>query len=437
MNYFETFVNFLGSTLTPFTLLTAAFLLLTKIPLRKVFSPREFFRTMRTDKSQDQHPFAALSMALAGTLGVGNITGVASALISGGPGAVFWMWVGAVVSMVVKYAEVYLAVEYRRKEKNGYIGGAMYYLRDGLTRSGKVPYKVAATLGGGFAGLCLVNSLVTGNIVQANAAACVVPEQGRLWCGVVLAGLVILSLLYGAKKIERITAKLMPPLTGVYMAVAVGILLRNANLVPEVLSEIVGSAFGGRALLGGTVGFTVREGVRFGVMRGIFSNEAGCGTSPTAHASADTDDPHRQACLGVVEVVFDTLILCTMTAVVLLVAERRYGVLPWRTDADTAAVTLEAFGLLGGEGIRWVLTVAVVLFAYATILAQLYYGTVAMGYLTRRRWAIAGYYAVSAVCTVVGSVIAPPVMWTIADAVIGGMTVINCVGVVVLMRKIR
>ncbi len=428
MKYSEIFVNFLGTVLTPLSLLAAALLLLTKIPLRRVFSPGEFVRTMRERSGR-----SALSMALAGTLGVGNITGVASALIAGGPGAVFWMWVGSVVSMVVKYAEVYLAVAYRRRTRDGYVGGAMYYLRDGL--SGKLPYGAASAVGSGFAVLCLANALVTGNIVQANAAACIVPEEARPGCGLVLAGLVILSLLYGAKRIERITAKLMPPLTGVYMAVAAGILIKNAALVPEVLSEIVGSAFGGCALVGGTVGFTVREGVRFGVMRGIFSNEAGCGTSPTAHASADTDDPHRQACMGVAEVVFDTLVLCTMTALVLLIAERRYGILPWKTDADTAAVTLEAFGMLGGEAVRWVLTVAVVLFAYATILAQLYYGTVAMGYLTGKRLPLLGYYAVSAVCTVVGAVIAPPVMWTVADALIGGMTVVNCIAVTRVMPR--
>ncbi len=436
MQYFESFVNFLGSVLTPLCLLAAALLLLPKIRPGRVFSPRELLRTLRrSPENTKTAPLAALSMALAGTLGVGNITGVASALISGGPGSVFWMWVGAMVSIVVKYAEVYLAVEYRQKTKDGWVGGAMYYLRDGL--SGKIPYSVAAGIGGGFAVLCGVNSLVTGNIVQANAAACIVPENSRLTCGFVLAGLVVLSLLYGYRKIERITAKLMPPLTGVYMGIALVLLLRNASLLPEIFADIVQSAFVPQAVFGGAVGFTVREGIRFGVMRGIFSNEAGCGTSPTAHASADTDDPHHQACLGVIEVVFDTLVLCTMTAFVLLIAERRFGVLPWKTDADTAAVTLAAFGSLGGEVIRWVLMIAVVLFAYATILAQLYYGTVAIGYLTKRKLPLLGYYAVSAVCTVLGSVIAPPVMWTIADAVIGGMTVVNCVAVMILMKRIK
>lgn len=437
MRIFEILSNFLGSFLTPVCLLAAALLLFPKIRPARLLNPRSFLRTLRDfPENAENTPFAALSMALAGTLGVGNITGVASALVSGGPGAVFWMWAGAVFSIIVKYAEVYLAVKFRRHDGQWY-GGAMYYIRDGLQVSGKLPYAAASALGGVFAVLCCLNSLVTGNIVQSNAAACVMPAEYRLTCGTVLGVLVFLSLLYGSRKIEKITAKLMPPLTAVYMIIAVTILVCNASLLPEVIGDIVRSAFAPRAVLGGTVGFTVREGIRFGVMRGIFSNEAGCGTSPTAHAVSDTKSPHHQACCGVVEVVFDTLILCTMTALVLLIADRRYGILPWKSDADTAAVTLEAFRSLTGDAVYWILMIAVVLFAYGTIIAQIYYGTVAIRYLTRKKVPMLVYYALSAVCTVVGSVIASPVMWTLADVIIGIMTVINCAVLILLRRQCR
>lgn len=428
--------DFLGSLLTPLVLLAAALFLFPKIRPTRLLRPKSFVHALcDLPENAESTPFSALSMALAGTLGVGNITGVASALVSGGPGAVFWMWTGAVVSIVVKYAEVYLAVKYRRHIGRQRYGGAMYYIRDGLSKW--LPYSVTAALGSVFAVLCCMNSLITGNIVQSNAAACVMPEGYRLACGIVLGVLVFASLLYGSRKIEKITAKLMPPLTAVYMLIAVTILICNCSLLPEVLGEIFRSAFAPRAVFGGTVGFTVREGLRFGVMRGIFSNEAGCGTSPTAHAVSDTKSPHHQACCGVLEVVFDTLILCTMTALVLLIADRRYAVIPWKTAVDTAPVTLDAFRALTGDAVYYILIAAVVLFAYGTIIAQIYYGTVAIGYITKKKLPLLLYYCISAVCTVVGAVISSPVMWTLADVIIGIMTVMNCSVLILLRRQCR
>ncbi len=438
MKILEILSEGLGGLLTPAVLLLSALRLLPHLPMRRLLCPKTFLRTL-CDLPEDAEttPFASLSMALAGTLGVGNITGVASALISGGAGAVFWMWAGAVVSIVVKYAEVALAVKYRRTDKNGHTGGAMYYIRDGLSGTGHLSFPAAASLGSVFAALCCVNSLVTGNIVQSNAAACIFPERLRLTCGIILAVLIILSLLYGRHRIEKITAKLMPPLTAVCMLISVTILVCNASLLPEVFADIFRSAFAPRAVFGGTVGFTVKEGIRFGIMRGIFSNEAGCGTSPTAHAAADTKSPHHQACFGVVEVVFDTLILCTLTALVLLIADKRFALLPWKTAADTSAVTLDAFRALAGDTVYGIMTAAVVLFAYGTILAQIYYGTAAIGYITKKKLPLLLYCAASAGCTVAGAVISSPLMWTLADVVIGLMTVINCVVLIFLRRKLR
>lgn len=265
----------LGTLLTPAVLLASALLLIPHLPLRRLLNPKAFVRTL-CDLPENSHitPFSALSMALAGTLGVGNITGVASALVSGGAGAVFWMWAGAVVSIVVKYVEVYLAVEFRQPKQLGEAdGGAMYYIRDGLTSVRRIPYRVASTLGSVFAVLCCLNSLVTGNIVQANAAACVMPGNHRLTCGILLGVMVFASLLYGSRRIVRITSALMPPLTAVWILLAVTILIRNAALLPDVIGDIFRSAFAPRAVFGGAVGFTVREGIRYGVMRGIFSNE--------------------------------------------------------------------------------------------------------------------------------------------------------------------
>ena len=436
MRILEVLSEVLGILLTPAVLLGSALVLLPHLPVRRLLNPKAFVRTLcDLPENAETTPFMSLSTALAGTLGVGNITGVASALMAGGAGAVFWMWAGAVFSIVVKYAEVALAVVFRRTSGNsrGYTGGAMYYIRDGLPGVRGIPYSAAASLGGLFAVLCCANSLVTGNIVQSNAAACIFPERFRPVCGVLLGLLVTVSLCCGARKIERITARLMPPLTAVYILIAVTILSRNAALLPEIFGDIFRSAFAPRAVFGGTVGFTVREGIRYGVMRGIFSNEAGCGTSPTAHASADTKSPHHQACFGVVEVMFDTLILCTLTALVLLTADKRFGILPWKSSADAASVTLGVFRALAGDAVCAVLSVSVVLFAYGTILAQIYYGTAAIRFLTKKKLPLLLYFCVSACGTAVGAVIPSSLMWTLADVLIGLMTVINCI-VLVLLR---
>ena len=434
MRFLEFLSELLGTWLTPAVLLLSAPILLPYLrPLRR-FTPRSFFRTLRDrPENMTTSPLEALSTALAGPLGVGNITGVASALISGGTGAVFWMWAGAVVSVVVKYAEVFLAVKFRRKERDGFTGGAMYYIRDGL----RLPGRRSAMLGGLFAVLCCANSLITGNLVQANAAVGVLPGRFRTVCGIALALTVFVSVLAGSRKIEKITVRLMPSLTALYLILAGTLLVRNAALLPDILADIFRSAFAPRAVVGGTVGFTVREGIRCGVMRGIFSNEAGCGTSPTAHASADTKSPHHQACFGVVEVIFDTLILCTVTALVLLIADRRFGLLPWKTDADASAVTLDAFRALSGELTAVLLSIAVVLFAYATILAQIYYGTAAIRYLTAKKLPLLLYFVLSAGSTVLGAVIPSPLMWTLADLLLGLMTVLNGIVLILLRRHCR
>ncbi|MBQ8370407.1 MAG: amino acid carrier protein [Clostridia bacterium] len=419
--------DLLGSVVTPVMLCLAAVILLPHVKPGKILAPRRFFRTLG---ELGASPFRALSVALAGTLGVGNITGVASALIAGGPGAVFWMWAGAFLVLGVKYAEVNLALRYRLPSGKGWVGGAMYYIRDGIGT------KSAAVCGVAFAVLCCLNSLITGNIVQSNAAACVFDGNSRLICGAVLAALTGLAILSGTHRIERITSSLIPPLTLLYIAVTVWILCRNAALLPGIFGDIVVSAFSSRAVSGAAVGFGVREAFRFGIMRGIFSNEAGCGTSPTAHASAETKSPHHQATLGMVEVIFDTLILCTLTALVLLIADRKFGVIPWKCDADAAPVTLDAFRLLGGDTVHTILQISVLLFAFSTIIAQIFYGTSAVMYLSRARLPRILYAALSVLCAFFGSVISSPVMWLLADGIIGIMTAVNCAVLILLRRRI-
>lgn len=430
----EIFTSLLGSVMTPLILFVSALIMIPSVRLLKVLRPRSFFHTLTDNpKNSSTTPFRALSVALAGTLGVGNITGVASALIAGGPGAIFWMWMGALAVLAVKYAEVYLAVRYRKRDENRWIGGAMYYIRDGLGK--RFPQQFCKTAAGFFAVLCCLNSLITGNLVQANAAVSVIPKDRRFICGIIFGFFILLAILYGTKRVEHITSLLIPPLTLIYMILAFAIIWSNRALLSDIFREIISSAFTLRSAVGGVGGFTLREAVRYGIMRGIFSNEAGCGTSPTAHASADTKSPHHQACLGIVEVVFDTIILCSLTAFVLLIADKRYLCIPWRDiTSDSAEVTLESFRFLSGDAVYYILVVSIVMFAYATILAQLYYGTVALRYLSNKKGLQIVYSALSVTATVVGSVVSAPVVWLSADLIIGMMTAVNCM-VIILLRK--
>ena len=428
--------SFLGTIIAPASLFISSIIIAPVIQVAKILSPRRFFSSLADLSSGTRKSsLRALSVALAGTLGVGNIIGVTSALISGGPGAIFGMGVGAILVIPVKYAEVSLAVQFRQKNTSGFFGGAMYYIRNGLClkRHGRFP----KILGGFFALLCCANSLITGNLIQSNAAACIFPEKYRLACGIILGFLVLVSLLLGTKKIEFITSSLIPLLTGAYMIISAWIIIGNFELLPNIFKNIFLSAFSARAIFGGTLGFGIRQAVRFGIMRGIFSNEAGCGTSTIAHASANTKSPHHQACFGIFEVVFDTLILCTLTAVVLLIAESRFSLMPWNSSSDATPVTMEAFGLLGGHMIYYILATSIVLFAFATIIAQIYYGIISIEYLTKRKIPQVIYSVLSVAVTVMGSVVSSPVMWNLADIIIGIMTAVNCSVIIILRRRLK
>lgn len=433
MSLLSAAASVLGSLLVPGILAASSVTIAPKIGIRNIYSLSTLTKRLREgSESGGTHPLSALCVALAGTLGVGNITGVASALMAGGPGALFWMWIGALLVLPVKYAEVKLAVLHRRRDRSGYYGGAMYYLSDGL--AGPMPQRAAGVTGRIFAFLCMLNSLLTGNIVQANAAACVTDR--RLLCGALLGVLVLVSILFGTRKIERIASLIIPPLAVFYVSACLAVILPNMRLLPWIFRTVVLSALSPRAAIGAAMGFSVRQAVRFGIMRGIFSNEAGCGTSPTAHASADTRSPDHQASLGVAEVVFDTLILCTLTALTLLVADIRWGVLPWHESADAAGVTMDAFARGAGETVASLVRLSVLLFAYSSIIAQFYYGMTAVRYLTKKKTAAVLYGLASSVSPVIGAVIPSGMMWGCADLLLGSMTLLNCSALILLSSRV-
>lgn len=422
---FSFLASFFCGIWTPAMLLFSGIVLALGIRLWKLCSPHRFFRTLcDIPPGSRVTPFRAVTMALAGTLGVGNITGVSAAIVQGGPGAVFWMWVGAVLSLSVKYGEVALAVRYRHDTRNGYVGGTMYTMRDGYGKT---------RLGGLFAILCVANALVTGNLLQSNAAACVLAPLPRWSCGLLLVVLILFALCCGIHRLSEITLRLIPALCAVYIIASLAVIGSHIAYLPEIFTDIVRCAFSTKAVAGGAVGWTVREAVRFGVTRGIFSNEAGCGTSPTSHAAADTKSPHHQGIYGIFEVFCDTLVLCTLTAFVLLIAEREYGILSWGGDA----MTLLAFGLYGGKFLYVVLAVSVVLFAYATILAQLYYGDTAIRYFGEHKWARRAFVAAMLCVTMAGAVTDAAVLWRIADGLVCVMTTVNTAFLLGRRREIR
>ncbi len=448
MQLFEALASLTGTVATPLMLLLASAGILSETGVRNVLDLKPLF-AKRKEAAQGPSPFSALSLALAGTLGVGNITGVTSALIMGGPGAVFWMWAGAVAVIPVKYAEVLLAVRFRKRKKKKssskretgsvWTGGAMYYIRDGLGKVSASPTgkRTAGKLACFFAVLCAANALITGNLVQSNAAVSLLPAGHRGLWGLCIVCIVSLSVFSGTARIERITARLMPVLSAFYIFVSLAVIAAHSDLIPGILHSIVTSAFSLRAAGAGASAFTVREAVRFGVMRGIFSNEAGCGTSPTAHASADTDSEHRQALLGVCEVIFDPLILCPLTALVLLTADAEAGIVPWHSEADAAAVSMEAFRLTAGRTAACGIRISAVLFAYASIIAQIYYGTTAVRFLTDSKKAERVFLALSALTPMIGAYISSGVMWLTADLLLGVMTALNCSVLLILRGTLR
>ena len=381
-------------------------------------------------------PFRALTVALAGTLGVGNIVGVASALYLGGAGAVLWMLVSALLAMVLKYAEITLALRHRRPTpEGGFTGGAPYYVEDGLKTKG-LP-RLGRFLAVAFAILCLVNAITMGSLLQINAAAGAM-ETGfgvpPLITGGVVAVLAVVTVLGGAKRISALTEKLVPFMTVGFLVVCAAVLILRRDRIPAAITAIWKDAFTVNSAGAGLLGFLTSRGIRFGVMRGLVSNEAGCGTAPMAHAAADTDLPARQGLFGLVEVFVDTVLLCTVTALCILVSDSG----PHAYGEDVTHTAGAAFSSVLGEWAGGFFALSILLFGVATVICWAHYGMTCVQYLfggERGRLVAEGVYVVVlAASLAVGSVTAPTLAWTVADAAIAVMTLLN-LAVLVLMRR--
>ncbi len=423
------FINtYIFGLAVPAALIAAGLFFSFRLKFFHILHPSVIFKTLSAKSYADgMSPVRALSLALAGTLGVGNIVGVASAIYLGGVGSIFWMWVSAAAAMLLKYAETVLALRHRRADQNGELhGGAMYYIKDAFSAWGlkKIGGAVAAV----FAILCIVNALSMGCVIQVNAvsrALLGVCNIGTAFTGGVLAVLTVAVIVGGREGISRLTERLVPFMTVAYVVMSVAVMIIRADCVPDAFGAIFKDAFKADSALGGVIGFALSRGVRYGTMRGLMSNEAGCGTAPIAHAGSSVRHAAQQGIWGIVEVFVDTIVLCTMTAVVIIISLGEVSVY----GTDPIMMTLRAYSAVLGGWSEYVMAAMVLFFGFATVICWAHYGMECVSYLSvrstwRRTWQWA-FIAAYGVAVAVGAVTAPEAVWGVADMALGAMTIIN------------
>lgn len=376
-------------------------------------------RKEETDEPGDITHFQALMTALSATVGTGNIAGVATAIAVGGPGALFWMWITGLVGMATKYAEAVLAVKYRVVDENGEMsGGPMYYISKGLN----LPW-----LGAIFAVFASIAAFGIGNMVQSNSVADAVKATFQIptWItGLALMGCTAAVILGGIKSIGRVTSVLVPVMIVFYIGAALVIIFANITEVPGALAFIVKQAFSPTAAVGGFAGSTVMLAIRMGVARGVFSNESGLGSAPIAAAAAKTKHPVTQALVSMTQTFIDTLIVCTMTGLVLILTGA------WSSGKTGAELTTIAFqsGLPGGA---LIVTLGIVLFAYSTMLGWCYYGEKSMEYLFGVK-SILPYRLLFVTLIGIGAIAKLELVWNISDTLNGLMAIPNLIGLLLL-----
>ena len=379
-------------------------------------------------------PFQAVCTALAGTVGTGNIAGVAGAIAIGGPGAVFWMWCSALLGMCTKFSEVTLAVHFRERNANGeLVGGPMYYIKNGLAKHWRWLAAIYALFGVltvfGTGNATQVNTIITAIDAALNQYA-VVSDKAmatvNLVIGIVVAMLVALVLLGGVKRIGSVSEKLVPFMALTYVVLALGVVLLNLPRLPEVFTSIVAGAFNPAAFTGGAVG-SLFLSMQKGVSRGIFSNEAGLGTGSIAHACADTKKPVKQGMFGIFEVFADTIVICTLTALVILCSGTQvsYGA------AAGAELTISGFTTTYG-GWASITAVALCCFAFSTIIGWGLYGSRFLVFLCRSDKVAKPFFLVYSFVSILGATMDLGLLWSIADTFNGLMSIPNLIALLLL-----
>ena len=405
-------------------LLTAVGLYLTfalkGIQFRYLFYSIKLAFTRHDDKAAgDISQFQALMTALAGMIGIGSITGVATAIAMGGLGSLFWMWVASLIGMATKYAEAILAVKYRTQDEKGEMcGGPMIYLEKGFKSKGLAMF---------FALAGAITALVTGNMVQANSIAAAVKDWiDPLWIGVILAVITGIALFGGIRTIGKVSGWLVPAMAVFYILSGLTLIVLHLDAVPAAFGDIFRQAFSGRAAAGGVTGSTIMMAIQFGVSRSVFSNEAGLGTAPIAAAAAKTDVPGRQALISMSGVFITSMVVCTITGLAIAVSGLLNQAGPDGMPLNGSVLALAAFkaGIPFGA---FVVTLSLMLFGYSTVVGWAYYGEKCTEYLfgiSAVRW----YRILFALVLIPGSVLSLNAVWSFANIMNGLMAFQNLIG---------
>ena len=383
------------------------------------------------DHGANISPFQAVTTALAGTVGTGNISGVTGAIFTGGAGAVFWMWVAAFFGMITKYAEILLAMKYRIKDENGvYHGGPMYYIENGIGKSWKWLAVIFCLLGG-FA------SFGIGNIAQSSEISGALTDLFKLpplASGILIAVVVALVTLGGIKRIGKVTSLLVPFMSVFYIVAGIILILMRITHIPAVFGQIFAGAFSFKSVGGGLFGYTIMMAMKQGFARGVFSNEAGLGSAPIAHAASSTEEPCEQAIWGVFEVFIDTIVICSITGFAVLLSgilDVEGGLSAFASKGAAAAAAFNTIlpGTLGGK----IIELSLLFFALSTILSWAYYGENCWGYLTKNNKVfILAYKIIFSLVCIVGAMGSGTLMWDIADTLNGLMAIPNLIALLML-----
>ena len=399
------------------------------IQIRKTFYALRLLFNSGKEESRDEGditPFQALTTALSATVGTGNIAGVATAIAAGGPGALFWMWFMGAIGMATKFSEIFLSMKFREVGPDGKMcGGPMYYIDKGLGMK---------WLAAVFALCGIAASLGPGNMVQSHSIAVAANNLFGLppyVTGAIAALLVGIVILGGIVRIGKVTEKLVPFMALIYVVSGLAIIILNIGKLPEALSLIIGSAFNPVAAGGGFAGAMVSDALRYGVARGTFSNESGLGSAPVAHAAARTHRPGRQALIGMVGVFIDTLVICSITGIAIVIT----GV--WDSGLTTVDLTAHAFniGLLGGGWGGVIVSVALILFAFTTFLGWSYYGLQFVEYLFGLKAALAYRWVFVAVIFLSANM-KVDLVWNMVDILVAFMAIPNIIALIGLSKLI-
>ena len=396
-----------------------------------------FFRQLsgRKNKKGGVSSYQALCTALAATVGTGNLAGVAGAIALGGPGAIFWMWICALFGMVTKFAEVTLAISYRKRNNRGeYVGGPMYMIQNGMGEKWKwlasvyCFFGVVASFGVGNA--TQINTVIGGMNTAISSLGGMPNSLGNILMGIGLAVLITTMLLGGAKKIGTVAEKLVPFASAGYLLLGMAVLLLRFQAIPKAFSMIIAGAFSPRAVTGGMLG-SAFAALRIGASRGVFTNEAGMGTASIAHASADVEHPVEQGLMGIVEVFLDTIVICTMTALVILCS----GVpIPYGKDVGVT-LAADAFSAVCGQWVCIPIALALCCFALATVLGWGLYGIRCAEYLFGEN-AWKGFALAQGAMVLVGAVMNTQTVWMLSECVNGLMAIPNLLALAFLGAKL-